>query len=91
MILIFIDISVYIFCGSHKVKIGNNIVLFPLSPGNRIKYRGIYQLILASLNQVSDALLNNISLLSQKILELSQGFNLIRIPFGLFIYYFEKC
>ena len=53
------------------MKIGNNIVLFPLSPGNRKKYRGIYQLILASLTRVSDALLNGISLISQKVLELS--------------------
>ena len=71
MILILIGISFYFFCNSHKAKIGNNIVLFPLSSKNCKKDRVIYQLILASLIVDSDALLNDISLLSQKVLELS--------------------
>ena len=72
------------------MEIGNSILLFPSSTQNRKKYRGIYQLIIAPLTIVSDAILNDISLLSQKVLELSLGFNQIPIPFGLFIFYFEN-
>ena len=51
---------------------GNNTILFPIFTfWEPKKYRGIYQLILASLTRVSDALLNGISLISQKVLELS--------------------
>ena len=72
------------------MEIGNNIWLFPSSTQNRKKTRGIYQLILAPLTIVNDALLNDIFILIQKVLELSLGFNRIPIPFGLFIFYLEK-
>ena len=72
------------------MEIGNNIWLFPSSTQNRKKTRGIYQLILAQPTIVNDALLKDISILTQKVLELSLGFNRIPIPFGLFIFYLEK-
>ena len=71
------------------MEIRNNIWLFPPSTQNCKKSRGIYQLKLLPLTIVSDALFTDISLLIQKALELSSGFNIIPIPFGLFIFYWE--
>ena len=55
------------------------------------KSLGGYKLILAPLTIVRDALLNANSFLCQKVLELSLGFKRFPIPFGLFIFYLEKC
>ena len=73
------------------MEIGNYIWFFLSLYENCKNIREGNQLILVSLTIVSDAILNGISLLCQKVLELSLGFNRIPIPFGLFIFYLEKC
>ena len=61
---------------SFGLKKGRNyILLFPSSTQNCKKSRGGYQLILVSLTIVSDDILKLFSLLCQKVLELSFGFN----------------
>ena len=50
---------------------------------------GQYKLIVVSLVVANDALLNDINLLIQKVLEFSLGTNLIPIPSGLLTFYFH--
>ena len=72
------------------MELGNNIWLFPSSTQNLKKNWGGYQIIIISLTLVNDILLNGISLLCQKVLELSLGFSRFPIPFRLVIFYSEK-
>ena len=72
------------------MELGNNIWLFPLSTQKFQKSLGGYQLILAPLTIVRDALLNANSFLCQKVLELSLGFKRLPIPFDFIYFLFRK-
>ena len=69
MILLLVGIHLCLFCDSSEVKVKIIILMFTSFHQNLNKGRGGYHLIVVSLVSTSDALLDGVCLLCQKVFD----------------------